>query len=273
MLTDSAVLFDVTKCIGCGSCTVACKMWNDLSFESGNAHGYDVSLDENTWTTLEYNDTENASGESVLRFFKHQCMHCMKPTCVSVCFAKAIQVTDSGAVVYDPKKCVGCRYCMIGCPYDIPKYEWGKVFPSVMKCRLCAEKLEKNQSPSCVSVCPSGALTFGSRELLLLKARTIIDSNPQYIKHIYGEHEGGGTRWLYISDTPFENLGLPANVPEEDIPSMVHTYSKKKPAVFAGAALAFVGLELYTHRRLKVKEAEKAKKEAEDTVKEDNGDV
>ena len=138
-MRDSAVLFDVTKCVGCGSCTVACKMWNGLPYEE-NAHGYDVKLDDKTWTVVEYRDVKKGK-EEALRFVKHQCMHCLEPSCVAVCFAKAITVSDEGAVVYDAKKCVGCRYCMIGCPYSVPKYEWDKVFPSVMKCRLCAEKL------------------------------------------------------------------------------------------------------------------------------------
>ena len=260
-MNDCGVLFDVTKCVGCGSCTVACKMWNNLSYEKGNAHGYEAEMDGDTWTAVSYHDTVDHRGDSVLRFLKRQCMHCLKPSCVSVCFAKAIKVSETGAVVYDAKKCVGCRYCMIGCPYDVPKYEWDKVFPSVMKCQLCAGKLEKNEAPSCVSVCPTGALTFGKRDELLMKAKSAITSDPRYIDHVYGETEGGGTRWLYISDVPFEDLGLPVNIPEEDIPSIVHKYSRWKPGIFAGAAAVFGALGFYTHRRLKVEENQKAKEE------------
>lgn len=270
MVNDCAVLFDVTKCVGCGSCTVACKMWNGLSYENGNAHGYDARLDDQTWTAVGYHEVKNDNGENLLRFLKRQCMHCLKPACVSVCFAKAITVTETGAVVYDAKKCVGCRYCMIGCPYDVPKYEWDKVLPSIMKCQLCAGKLEKNESPACVSTCPSGALTFGTRDELLCKARAAIAGDSRYLNHIYGETEGGGTRWLYISDVPFEKLGLPADVPEEDIPSMVHQYSKWKPGLFAGAAVVFGALGFYTYRRLKVEEAQKAETETE---REDESDV
>lgn len=266
-MNDCGVLFDVTKCVGCGSCTVACKMWNNLSFEKGNAHGYDAELDGDTWTAVSYHDTVDRGGESVLRFLKRQCMHCLKPSCVSVCFAKAIKVTETGAVVYDADKCVGCRYCMIGCPYDVPKYEWDKVFPSVMKCQLCAGKLEKNESPSCVSVCPTGALTFGKRDELLMKAKAAIAADSRYIGHVYGETEGGGTRWLYISDVPFEDLGLPSDIPERDIPSIVHDYSRWKPGIFVGAAAVFGALGLYTHRRLKVEESQKAKEREKEEEK------
>lgn len=251
-MKDSAVLFDVTKCVGCGSCTVACKMYNGLPYEK-NAHGYDAALDDKTWTAVTYHDVK-ANGKDALRFIKRQCMHCLEPSCVSVCFAKAITVSEEGAVVYDAKKCVGCRYCMIGCPYDIPKYEWDKVFPSVMKCRLCAEKIAKGESPACTSVCPSGALTYGSREELLARAKETIASDPKYVDAVYGEHEGGGTRWLYISDVPFGELGLPDNVPTKSIPATVHSYTKWKPGVFIGAAAVFGALGLYTKRRMKVAE-------------------
>ena len=256
-MKNAAVLFDVTKCVGCGSCTVACKMWNDRSFED-EACGFDVALTDQNWTVLGYHDAEDKAGNSVLRFLKRQCMHCLNPSCVSVCFAKAIKVTETGAVVYDAKKCVGCRYCMIGCPYDVPKYEWDKVFPSIMKCQLCAGKLEQGESPACSSVCPTGALTFGDRDELIRKAKSTIASDSRYVDHVYGETEGGGTRWLYISDVPFGELGLPTDIPERDIPSMVHDYSKWKPGVFAGAAAVLGGLGFYTWRRLKVEEYRKA---------------
>lgn len=256
-MKNAAVLFDVTKCVGCGSCTVACKMWNDRSFED-NACGYDAALSDQNWTVLSYHDGKDPRGDSVLRFLKRQCMHCLEPSCVSVCFARAIQVTEGGAVVYDAKKCVGCRYCMIGCPYDVPKYEWDKVFPSIMKCQLCAEKIEAGEGPSCASVCPSGALTFGERDELLRKAKALIAKDHRYVEHIYGEQEGSGTRWLYISDVPFENLGLPTNISSRSIPSMVHDYSKWKPGIFAGAAAIFGGLGFYTWRRRKVEEYRRA---------------
>ncbi len=260
-MQNSGVLFDVTKCVGCGSCTVACKLWNDLEYEGGNAHGYDAKLGAQTWTTIQYHDATTVTDkEDVLRFAKHQCMHCLDPSCVAVCFAKAIVVESTGAVVYDPKKCVGCRYCMIACPYDIPKYEWDKVFPSIMKCQLCADKLAGNEKPACTSVCPTGAMTFGDRDELLAQAKETIANDSRYVNEVYGETQGGGTRWLYISDVPFEQLGFPTNVPTKSIPSTLHDYSKWKPGIFAGGAVLFGALGLYTKRRLRLEE-EKMKEE------------
>lgn len=261
-MTDNkaCVLVDLTKCVGCGGCTVACKMWNERSFESGNAHGFGAELSEDNWTVVSYHEAKQ-QGKDVLRFTKRQCMHCLEPACVSVCFAKAIRVSENGAVVYDPKKCVGCRYCMLGCPFDVPKYEWNKVFPSIMKCTFCVSKLEKGEMPSCVSVCPSGALTFGERDDLLRKAKAAIAGNKKYVNHIYGETEAGGTRWLYISDVEFEKLGFPQNVPEEAVPGILHKYSRWKPGVFIGAAALFGGLGFYTKRRLEI---EKMNRETEE---------
>lgn len=266
-MKNSGVLFDVTKCVGCGSCTVACKLWNDLDSPNGNAHGFEAELDANTWTTVTYHEATTTKGESVLRFAKHQCMHCLDPSCVSVCFAKAILVDpNTGAVVYDPKKCVGCRYCMIGCPYDVPKYEWDKTFPSIMKCQLCAEKVADNEKPACTSVCPTGALTFGDRDELLGEAHAIISQDSKYINEVYGEKQGGGTRWLYISDVPFEQLGFPTNVPEKSIPATVHDYSKWKPGIFAGGLVVFGALGLYTKRRMKLEDEKNKGQEGEQDV-------
>ncbi|MEG1496984.1 MAG: 4Fe-4S dicluster domain-containing protein [Clostridiales bacterium] len=262
-MKNSGVLCDITKCIGCGSCTVACKLWNDLDYTKGNAHGFDTKLSEETWTTVQYYETKNPKGQDVLRFAKHQCMHCIDPSCVSVCFADAITVNEDGAVVYNAKKCVGCRYCMIACPYDVPKYEWDKTFPSVIKCQLCSEKLAEGSSPSCTMACPTGALTYGDRDELLAKAKGIIAKDSSYINSVYGETQGGGTRWLYISDVPFKDLGFKEHIPTTSIPERIHEYSKWKPGIFIGGAVFFGALGLYTKRRVK---------RAEEEAKEDGGD-
>ncbi len=243
------VLVDLTKCIGCGSCTVACKLWNDHEFEDNvQAHGENPVLNDKTWTTVTYNKVEK-DNEPVWRFVKEQCMHCEHPACVSACFAKAFEKTPEGAVVYHPELCVGCRYCMIACPFGIPKYEWKETFPKVSKCQMCYTKIKNGEQPACVSVCPTGALKFGERDELLAEAKNIIANDNKYIRHIYGEKEVGGTAWLYISDVPFEELGFRTNVPEIPLQTYSHDYLKWSPGVFIGGGALLTALHFYTKRR------------------------
>lgn len=259
---NKGVLVDLTKCVGCGSCTVACKLWNNQSYQDPqnpgefvNAHGEDVKLDSNTWTTVEHMKVQK-DGKEVWRYVKRQCMHCQDPSCLSVCFAKAFHITEQGAVQYNPELCVGCRYCMIACPFDIPKYEWEKVMPSVMKCQFCSSKLADGEAPACASVCPTNALVFGDREELLAQAHATISSNPDlYINHVYGENEVGGTNWLYISDVPFGDLGFPTNLPMgKSVPENVHGFTRFTPFIFAGGAALWTGISLYSKRRHQVAE-------------------
>lgn len=263
---QKSVLVDITKCVGCGSCTVACKLWNDQSYknpqtgEFENAHGVGVQLDSNTWTTVEHLKVKH-EGQSVWRFVKRQCMHCLEPACESVCFAKAFSRTPEGAVQYDPELCVGCRYCMIACPFDVPKYEWEKVMPSVMKCQFCSSKLADGESPACASVCPTGALMFGTRQEMLKKAHEIIDSDSKYLNHVYGEKEVGGTSWLYISDTDFGELGFPTNLPEKSVPANIHGFTRFTLPIFAVGALTWTGVHLYSKRRHDVAHHNEAEKE------------
>lgn len=259
------VLVDLTKCIGCGSCTVACKMYNNLPFKdpkTGEAyptHAPNVKTNGFTWTVVDH-EKVNVDGMPAWRYVKHQCMHCEDPGCVSSCFSKALVVNkETGAVDYDPELCVGCRYCMLACPFDVPKYQWEKVMPSVSKCNFCSEKIAKGEQPSCVSACPSGCLEFGDRDKLLAKAKAIIAKNPHYVNHIYGMDEAGGTNWLYISDVPFEKLGFKTNVPTKPIPENVHGFTRFTPFIFAGGAVLWTGGYLYTKRREAVSKLENMK--------------
>ncbi len=259
-MAEYSVLVDLSKCVGCGACTVACKLWNSLEFE-GNDNGHDVQLDDNSWTVVQYHEVQK-DGSEQLRFIKRQCHHCEDPVCATVCFAKAIKKTDEGPVVYDPTLCVGCRYCMIACPFEVPKYEWNKIFPSIMKCKMCPSRLAEGQATACSSVCPTGCLSFGTREEMLAEAHQRLESDSKYVQQVYGEEEAGGTSWFYISDVPFADMGLPANVPSKPLPHYVHNYTRFTPAVFLGGGALFVGLSLYTKRRRRIAEekaAEKAK--------------
>lgn len=256
---SKGVLVDITKCIGCGSCTVACKLWNDLKFnKDAPAYGENPKLNENNWTIVTYKKIEK-DGKPVWRFVKQQCLHCEDPACASVCFSRAFEKTPEGPVVYYPDLCVGCRYCMIACPFDIPKYQWDRAIPYVVKCQMCATKLIRGEAPACVNVCPTNALNFGDRDKLLALAKKTIEKDSKYVKYVFGEKEAGGTSWLYISDVPFEKLGFPTNVPKVALPSYVHEYLRWTPTIFLGGGALFAGLYLYTKRRNQVAEEEKNK--------------
>lgn len=251
---DKGVLVDLTKCVGCGSCTVACKMWNGFDFknpqtqEFENAHGENVKLDSNTWTTIEHRKVQK-DGQEIWRFVKRQCLHCKDPACLSVCFSNSFHITKEGAVQYDPELCVGCRYCMIACPFDIPMYEWEKVMPSIMKCQFCSSKIADGEAPACTGVCPTDALIYGDREELLAQAKATIAADSRYVQHIYGEHEVGGTNWLYISDVDFGELGFPMNLPTQSVPKNVTGFTRYTPAIFIGGAALWTGISLYSKRR------------------------
>ncbi|MCI6870701.1 MAG: 4Fe-4S dicluster domain-containing protein [Selenomonadales bacterium] len=241
-----AVLVDITKCIGCESCSVACKLYNKLDFkkEPRNVKDGIIDLDDNNWTVIQQRVNKNDD----IRFVKKQCMHCKEPACASACFSKAIQKDENtGAVVYYPDLCVGCRYCLVACPFEIAKYQWDEQFPQVAKCQMCDKRVEHGEAPACVSACPTGALTSGNRDELLAKAHKIISSDSRYINHIYGENEVGGGEWLYISDTPFEELGF-KTVSDVPVTSYTKSYLSKVPVLASAWALFLAGLAYYNHR-------------------------
>ena len=256
---SKAVLVDITRCVGCGSCTVACKLWNKLQYrKDAPATGSEAVLASDNWTAVKKVETPKGS-EKVWRFIKEQCFHCHEPACASACFSKALKKTREGPVVYDEKLCVGCRYCMLACPFSIPKYEWDKTFPRVRKCQMCAGRVAKGEKPACVGVCPAGALTYGEHEELLKQARERI-SGGGYISHIFGEKEAGGTSWLYISDVPFEQLGFRTNVTTKPLPQYSESILRLTPAVGLGWGAVLTGLYVYNRRRNEIAREEKEKR-------------
>jgi Fe-S-cluster-containing dehydrogenase component len=211
------MLNDSTRCIGCKACMVACKKENRLEAESTlgeeEALGeqlYDAprGLSEHTYTLIKM----HGEGKQEKTFVKAQCMHCVDPACASACIVGALKKQDNGAVKYDAGMCMGCRYCMVACPYSVPQFEWHRAIPSIRKCTLCSEtRLEKGKPTACAGVCPAGAITFGKRSELIRIARARIDAAPDlYLDHIYGEQEVGGTGVLYLTkkNLAFAALGL-----------------------------------------------------------------
>jgi len=252
---SKAVLVDVTKCYGCGACTVACKLWNGKKYDDAKKPtvGEKAQLTDINWTVVSKHQVPDASGKTVWRFAKKQCLHCEEPACASSCLVGALRKTEEGPVVYYPDLCVGCRYCMIACPFGIPKYEWDKSFPEVSKCQMCSSRLAKNEAPACVSVCPNGVMKFGDSEQMLKDARATIASDKRYIKHIYGEKEAGGTAWMYISDQPFEKLGFKTAVKNQSLPEYTWKIINKIPAALVVWGGILTGVYMITNRRNAVK--------------------
>ncbi|HBQ29208.1 MAG TPA: (4Fe-4S)-binding protein [Desulfotomaculum sp.] len=253
------VLVDVTRCFGCRSCQVACKQWNDIPATPttfNNNWDNPPELNAYNWTRVGYHLIEK-DNQIKWRFVKTQCMHCEEPACESACFTHSFVKTKDGPVIYKPTElnqdfCVGCRYCMLACPFNIPKFEWDKALPFLRKCRFCNDRLQEGLEPACVTACPSGALKFGEKEELLAEARQRIDTNPAYIKHIYGEKEYGGTSWLYLSDVPFEEIGFKTGVSEKPIPLYSWEVLKWTPYIFVGWGAILTALYFYTKRRVEV---------------------
>ena len=259
-----AALYDGSICIGCRACQFACKSWNKLPPDSsgygGSIADSPSDLSAKTFTLIKYRVLET-NGDKDLVFCKYQCMHCEHPACAEACIVGALQKTADGPVTYDDNKCIGCRYCMMACPFGIPKYEWDKPVPWIRKCTFCADRQDEGLSPACVTACPTGALEFGDREDLIAEARERITAAPdKYVDHIYGEKEIGGTSWLYLSPVPFEKLELPT-LGSEPVTVDVQRAMGAVPPVLIGVAAAMAGVRWLTQRRQKISQTEAGEEE------------
>src|SRR5208283_5532976 len=209
---SKAILIDTTKCIGCRACQVACKSWNDL--KGGKATFSETwsnprFLSSNQYTRIVFREIPRSDGRLEWHFISRRCMHCLDPACVSACPVAALVKLPSGPVVYDDERCIGCRYCMMACPFQIPKFQWESTVPLVRKCTFCADRLAIGLSPSCAATCPTQAILFGEKSDLLKDAWQRIEARPdKYVPQVYGEKTAGGTSMLYLTSVPFDQLGL-----------------------------------------------------------------
>lgn len=239
-----AILNDITKCIGCGACALACQEINGLPTQD-----HPPKLSDRAWTRIRH-----AGGFNI----RQQCMHCLDPTCVSVCPVGALKKTSEGPVIYDAGRCIGCRYCMLACPFGIPKYEWDSPLPKVRKCIMCYDaRIKKGQEPACTSVCPTGATKFGDRDELIAEAKARIASDPdRYVDHIYGLEEVGGTSVLYLSSVPFEELGFAVTVQNEPYPKLTWDILSKVPNIVGIGGVLLLGIYWIINRRMMMERLE-----------------
>ena len=241
-----ALLVDTTKCIACGACVSACREANKLPETDA------TELTDKQFTVLK--KLADKGGEVN---YRRLCMHCLDPTCVSVCPVGALVKASNGPVLYEEDRCIGCRYCIQACPFSVPRYEWSNLNPKVQKCIFCAHRLEKGQQNACAEACPTGATTAGTRDALFKEARARLAAEPaKYVQTIYGEKDGGGTSVLYLSSVPFEKLGLPLNLGVEPLPHLTFKVLSKIPPAVGVGSCALAGLWWLTKRKAEVAKAE-----------------
>ncbi|MCP4725596.1 MAG: 4Fe-4S dicluster domain-containing protein [bacterium] len=242
-----AILVDTTKCVGCEECVDACILKNNLK----------TSL---PWRWISNDGLSSERFSAIIRksddhFIKKQCRHCIEPACVSSCPVGALEKTEVGAVIYDADKCMGCRYCMMACPYGIPRYSWEEKIPYVRKCDMCYDLVRSGETPACVEACPENAAIFGDRDDLIIEAKRRFETEPdRYVKSLYGEFEAGGTSVMYISDIELDFLGWKNNTGNNALPSLTKFAMNAVPPVFLGVGAAMFGIYKLTERREKVRQ-------------------
>ncbi|MBM4171596.1 MAG: 4Fe-4S dicluster domain-containing protein [Ignavibacteria bacterium] len=249
------VLVDTTRCIGCRSCEVACSLEHNLfvpDITKDNAFNSIRDTSEKQWTVVNCYDT--AKGKV---YVKKQCMHCWQPACSAACLTNAMFKTTDGPVIWRENKCMGCRYCMVSCPFDIPKFEYHEWNPKIQKCKMCYERIIDGKKPACVDACPMDALMFGSKRELLEIARYRVYSHPEkYEPKIYGEYEVGGTGWLYLSPVPFDQIGFRTDLGNTPYPEYTREFLYAVPLVLFGVPALLLGLNMLTERKNEIGKTE-----------------
>ncbi len=209
------VLVDTAVCVGCRSCEWACKTAHGIP--AGDIEDFhDRSVfkefrrpDHTSYCVI---NEFPAEGSAKLPLnVKYQCMHCIEPACASACIVGAFTKHETGAVTWDGSMCIGCRYCMVACPFQIPTFEYEKAIqPNITKCDFCYDRTKEGKLPACVESCPVEVMVYGPREDLIAIARERIKRYPdRYIDRIFGEKVVGGTSWMYLAPVEFDKLKFP----------------------------------------------------------------
>ena len=289
-----STLIDITNCIGCRACQVACKQWNEregeeTEFEAQLGFQNPATLSAKTYTLIAFHELDNPQKPGGLEsaFVMQRCLHCLEPACVSACPTTALYRQADGPVSYDVDKCIGCRYCLLACPWDVPTAEWNTRAPKISKCTHCADRADQPApiafngkppsddagmrfagsiaTPACVKACPADALRYGTREEMLALAHKRISDRPdKYVDHIYGEKELGGTSVVYLSAVPFEKLGFPT-YGERPFPAFTQAaLGGVPPAVMTVGALLGAAYAFFRKRAQAVADGSAASKHSED---------
>jgi formate dehydrogenase iron-sulfur subunit len=258
---QNAFLIDMTKCTGCRGCQVACKQWNQLEAEeteffSGEGYQNPPAMSEYTFTRIKFRDYQK-NGQNEFAFYKEMCMHCNEPACASVCPVGALVKTAEGPVIYDADRCIGCRFCMIACPFGVPKYEWSKGLPLVKKCTGCYSRIKEGMKPACATACPT-AISYGPRVEMIKMAEERIAKHPdKYIPKVYGKEEAGGTCVIYLTSLPFDELGF-KRVTMRPLPEYTWQALRFVPAAFLTVGGGLTALSWITNRRDRLKNEQDA---------------
>jgi len=242
-----AKLIDISKCIGCKACQVACMQWNDLRDEVGVQHGvYDnpVDLTDQSWTVMRFAEVQNKDGRLEWLIRKDGCMHCEDPGCLKACPAPgAIVKYANGIVDFVSENCIGCGYCIAGCPFNVPRIS--KKDNKAYKCSLCSDRVAVGQAPACVKTCPTGALMFGTKgEMTARGAKRVNDLKERGFAQaaVYDPQGVGGTHVMYVlqhGDRPDLYSGLPT---DPKISPWVSLWKGiTKPLLSIGLGLAVLG--------------------------------
>lgn len=282
------ILYDATLCIGCMSCMVNCKKANaepggalyhketagTIPYEyEGEDKKYDApgGLSDKTLCVIKAYREKPGEDEGAFSFVKQHCLHCVDPACVSVCPVAALQKQPgTGIVTYNKNKCFGCRYCQVACPFGIPMYEWEKSSPSVVKCQLCNHRFAQGGYSACCESCPTGASLFGkvkdlqeeARRRLALKpgesyaypvnhiehGKTTEQVVPEYVDHVYGLEEAGGTQYIFLAGVEFDKLGFNPRITNEVYPAFTWDYVSHVPQLIGTLLVAGTVSRLVTQK-------------------------
>jgi formate dehydrogenase iron-sulfur subunit len=240
---SKSILFDSTACVGCGECRSACKLRNGLP------PGEETELSDKAVSVIKEYKIENDQSVYIRKF----CMHCNEPSCVSVCPVGALEKTSLGPVIYSPDKCMGCRYCMQACPFQVPRYEWHNPFPIIRKCDMCYDRITTGNLPACVEACQFEASLFGERDELLIKAK---DRGL----NIYGDTVVGGTSVIIAGNVDFKKLGFRTDLPNQPLPMLTWNILSQIPNFVLLWGTLLTGIGWITERRKEVEEFEKNSK-------------